>query len=68
MSRGMQGAKAAREIEIKYPDYSTKLKELAEYREEDFTVIREQVAANPTWCAVKVPFAHAFCSRGLRAE
>jgi hypothetical protein len=63
----MQGAKAAREIEIKYPDYSTKLKELAEYREENFTGIGEQVAANATWCAVKVPFDYAFCSRGLYA-
>ncbi len=64
----MQGAKAAREIKIKYPDYSSKLKELAEYREGNFTGMGEQVAANPTWYAVKVPFAHAFCSRGLRAE
>jgi hypothetical protein len=64
----MQGAKAAREIRTKYPDYSTKLKELAEYREENCPGIGEQVAANPTWCAVKVPFAHAICNRGKCAE
>lgn len=63
----MRGAKAAQEIEIKHPDYSTRLKELAEYREENCTGKWEQDAANPTWCAVKVPFAHAFCNRGLRA-
>lgn len=63
----MQGAKGAREIKIKHPDYSTKLKELAEFREENCTGMGEPVAANPTWCAVKVPFDYAFCNRGLYA-
>jgi hypothetical protein len=68
MSRGMLGAKAAREIKTKYPDYSTKLKELAEYREENCTGMGEPVAANSASCAVKVPFDYAICNRSKCAE
>lgn len=64
----MQGAKTALEIKTKNPDYSTKLKELAEGEEGNTARWEGQVAGNSASCAVKVPFAHAFCSRGLGAE
>ena len=45
-SRGMQGAKTGEEIEIKNPDYSTKLKELAEGEVGNAAQWEGQVAAN----------------------
>jgi hypothetical protein len=51
----MPGAKTAREIKTGNPDYSTRLKELADNEEGNSTAKGEQVAANPSWCAVKVP-------------